>query len=155
MRFKRPLMIGLLVLGAGALFAIGPAIYSFITYYNGLQQQVIERFSGKRWTIPSRIYSDSVTLYPGQRLSDIGFFERIARLNYHRVDSADQVDSRGMYFYDQKRGRLLIFLHSFPYPFKEFMGELVQLKIAPDTTLIAIEDGGSHQPVYSIELEPD
>src|ERR1700721_1616827 len=134
MRFKRPLMIGLLVLGAYALFAIGPAIYSFITYYNGLQQQVIERFSGKRWTIPSRIYSDSVTIYPGQRMDDIGFFERIARLNYHRADSPDQVNSRGLYFYDQKHGRLLIFLHSFPYPFKDFTGEVVQLKLALDGT---------------------
>jgi penicillin-binding protein 1B len=148
-------MIGLLALCAVALFAIAPAVYSFVGYYNGLRQEVIERFSGKRWTIPSRIYSDSVTVYPGQRLSDIGFFERIARLNYHRVETAVQVDERGTYFYDQKHGRLLIFLHSFRYPFKEFMGELVQLKVAPDSTLIAIEDGGSHQPVYSIELEPE
>lgn len=147
--------IGLLALCAVALFAIAPAIYSFISYYDTLQQEVIARFSGKRWSIPSRIYSDSVTVYPGQRLSDIGFFERIARLNYHRVESAAQVNARGIYFYDQKHGRLLIFLHSFPYPFKGFTGELVQLKFAPDGTLTSIEDGGSHAPVYSIELEPE
>jgi penicillin-binding protein 1B len=155
MRFKRAIKISLLAVCAVALFAVAPTIYSFISYYNTLQQEVIERFSGKRWTIPSRIYSDSVTVYPGQRLSDIGFIERIARLNYHRVPTAAEVNARGMYFYDEKHGRLLIFLHSFPYPFKEFMGETVELKIAPDSTLTTIEDGGSHAPVYSIELEPE
>src|SRR5580700_2905577 len=112
---KRMIRIGLLGLSAIALFAIAPAVYSFMSYYSSLQQEVIARFSGKRWTIPSRIYSDSVTIYPGQRLDDIGFFERVARLNYHRVETSAEVDSRGMYFYDQKHGRLLIFLHSFPY----------------------------------------
>jgi penicillin-binding protein 1B len=152
---KRPIKIGLLALCAIALFAIAPVIYSFVSYYDALQQEVIARFSGKRWTIPSRIYSDSVTIYPGQRLSDLGFFERIARLNYHRVPAAAQVDARGTYFYDQKHGRLVIFLHSFSYPFKDFSGELVQLKIGADGTLNAIEDVGSHAPVYSIELEPE
>ena len=147
--------IGLLGLSAILLFAVAPMIYSFISYYDSLQQEVVERFSGKRWTIPSRIYSDSETIYPGQRLDDIGFFERIARLNYHRVGAPVDVDSRGLYYYDQKRGRLLIFLHSFSYPFKDFGGDLVGLKLARDTTITSIDDGISHQPVYSIELEPE
>jgi len=147
--------IGLLGLSAIALFAIAPAIYSFMSYYSALQQEVIARFSGKRWTIPSRIYSDSVTIYPGQRLGDIGFFERIARLNYHRTDAPAEVNARGIYYYDQKHGKLLIFLHSFPYPFKDFGGELVGLTIARDGTITSIDDGVSHEPVYSIELEPE
>jgi len=155
MGLKRAIKVGLLGLSAIALFAIAPAIYAFMSYYSSLQQEVIERFSGKRWTIPSRIYSDSVTIYPGQRLDDIGFFERIARLNYHRVGAAAEVNVRGVYYYDQKHGKLLIFLHSFPYPFKEFAGQQVGLKLAPDGTVTSIEDGGSHEPVYSIELEPE
>src|SRR3984893_8025202 len=105
---KRPIKIGLLALCAIALFAIALVIYSFVSYYDSLQAEVIARFSSKRWTIPSRIYSDSVTIYPGQRLGDIGFFERIARLNYHRVDDPAEVDARGLYYYDQKLGKLLI-----------------------------------------------
>lgn len=155
MGVKRAIKVGLLVLSAIALFAIAPAAYEFMSYYSSLQQEVIARFSGKRWTIPSRIYSDSVTLYPGQRLDDIGFFERIARLNYHRVAEAAEVNARGVYSYDQKHGRLLIFLHSFSYPFKDFPGELVELRLAKDGTVTSIADGSSHQPVYSIELEPE
>jgi penicillin-binding protein 1B len=155
MRLKRAIKIGLLALCAVALFAIAPAIYSFISYYNSLEHEVVTRFSGKRWTIPSRIYSDSVTVYPGQRLGDLGFFERLARLNYHRVNAPGQVTARGVYYYDQKHGKLLIFLHSFSYPFRNFPGELVAFKIAPDGTINSIADGVSHEPIYSIELEPE
>jgi penicillin-binding protein 1B len=147
--------VGLLGLSAIALFAIAPTIYSFMSYYSSLQQEVIARFSGKRWTIPSRIYSDSVTIYPGQRLDDIGFFERIARLNYHRVDAVAEVNARGAYYYDEKHGELLIFLHGFPYPFKDFSGELVRLTIQRDGTITSMDDGSSRNPVYSIELEPE
>ena len=59
------------------------------------------------------------------------------------------------YFYDQKHGRLTIFLHSFAYPFGDFSGELVQLKLAADGAMESIDDRGAHQPVYSIELEPE
>jgi len=152
---KRAIKTGLLAVFAIALFAIAPVVYSFFGYYDALQQEVVTRFSGKRWTIPSRIYSDSVTIYPGQRLSDLGFFERLARLNYHRVAAAAEVNARGTYFYDQKHGRLAIFLHSFSYPFGYFSGELIQLKLASDGTLNALDEVGSHKPMYSIELEPE
>src|ERR1700675_2255595 len=139
MGLKRAIKLGLLGLSAIALFAIAPAIYAFTSYYSSLQQELIERFAGKRWTIPSRIYSDSVTIYPGQRLDDIGFFERVARLNYHRVGTAADVNARGVYYYDQKHGRLLIFLHSFQYPYKDFDGELVAFKLARDGTVTSID----------------
>jgi penicillin-binding protein 1B len=155
MGLKRAIRIGLLGVSAIALFAIAPAVYAFMSYYSSLQQEVIERFSGKRWTIPSRIYSDSVTIYPGQRVDDIGFFERLARLNYHPVATAAEVNARGVFYYDRKHGRLLIFLHSFQYPYKDFDGELVGFKLAKDGTVTSIEDGVTHQPVYSIELEPE
>src|ERR1700730_8292101 len=129
---KRAIKTGLLALCAIALFAIAPVLYAFFSYYDALQQEVVACFSGKRWTIPSRIYSDSVTIYPGQRLDDIGFFERVARLNYHQVGAAPEVTARGVYYYNQKHGKLLIFLHNFPYPFKDFAGELVGLKLAKD-----------------------
>jgi len=91
---KLAVKLGLWGLLAIALFAIAPAIYAFLNYYSSLKQEVIARFSGVRWTIPSRIYSDSVTIYPGQRLADLGFFERIARLNYHRVATPAEVNAR-------------------------------------------------------------
>ncbi len=145
----------LLACAAIALFAIGPALYRFVQYYDSLELEVVTRFAGKRWTIPSRIYSDSSLIYPGQRLDDLGFFERLARLNYHRVASAAAVRDRGEFAYDQKRGRLAIFLHSFAYPYRSFPGELIAMKLGADGTIAAMADGVTREPLYSLELEPE
>src|SRR5712692_4270764 len=130
-----------------------PTLYFFLTYYNSLEQEVVTRMSKKQWTIPSLVYSDATTIYPGQKLDDIGFYQRLARLNYHRVDSG--VTARGEYSYDRKRGKLVIFLHNFAYPYRGFSGELVDIKLSPDGDITSIGDGATHAAVYSIDLEPE
>ncbi|MGH8014156.1 MAG: PBP1A family penicillin-binding protein, partial [Candidatus Binataceae bacterium] len=102
----------------------------------------------------SLVYSDSTTIYSGQRLDDIGFFQRLARLNYHKVPLG-QVNYRGAYSYDQKTGRLVVFLHAFDYPYESFPGELVVMRVAPDTTIESIDDSVTHRPIYSMRLEPE
>src|SRR5215472_12033670 len=101
------------------LFILPPAFYYGWTYYHSLENEVVARMSGKRWDIPSRIFSDSTIIYPGQSMRDLGFFERLARLNYHRVEPG-KVGTRGEYSYDPKRNQLVIFLHSFAYPYRQF-----------------------------------
>ena len=154
MNFKRILKIALFAVCAAIVFSIPPTLYVLDGYYNALENEVVTRFSGKRWNIPSRIYSDSLIVYPGQKLSDLGFFEKIARLNYHRVEPG-QVNSRGEWSYDQKRGRLTILLHSFAYPYNNFPGALVELAVGKDQTVGAIRDLGAGKPMYSAELEPE
>jgi penicillin-binding protein 1B len=154
MNIRRVIKIALLTVGIVALFAVAPVLYEFLSYYNSLDQELVARFSGTRWTIPSLVYSDVTTIYPGQKLSDIGLFERLARLNYHRTDPG-RISGRGEYSYDQKTNRLTIFLHSFSYPYKQFPGELVEMKIGPTGTIRTIDDAGTHKPAYSIELEPE
>ncbi len=154
MRIGKTIKLGILGVAILGMFALAPLIFQFVNYYNGLEQQVVERFSGKRWTIPSLVYSDSTTIYPGEKIDDIGLFQRLARLNYHRVDSG-QVTSRGEYSFDEQRGRLQIFLHSFHYPYSQFPGELVLMRISPVHTVIGLTDEATHQTIYSIELEPE
>ena len=150
----RALKILALALGGVALFAAGPLIYQFFHYYSLLEQEVVGRFSGQHWTLPSLLYSDSTMLYPGERLDEIGFFQRLARLNYHRVASG-QVRIRGEYSFDEKHGTLVLFLHSFRYPYNEFAGSLIALKISPLQTIESIEDVATHKSEYSAELEPE
>src|SRR5271168_1173607 len=126
---KRLLKFALIGVGALILFATPPALWMFFSYYHQLEDEVVSRFSGKRWNIPSRIYSDSTVIYPGQTLKDLGFFERLARLNYHHVDPGKVVE-RGEYSYDFKTGKLVIFLHNFAYPYRNFPGEIVQIGIS-------------------------
>jgi penicillin-binding protein 1B len=154
MKLNRAFKIALITVGIIALFAIPPILYKFVSYYDSLDQELVARFSGKRWTIPSMVYSDATTIYPGQRLDDIGFYERLARLNYHRTEPGE-VRGRGEFSYSSKTNRLVIFLHSFRYPYTDYAGELVEMKIGPTGTIQSIEDEGTHKPQYSIELEPE
>ena len=55
MSFKRIVIIALICVGVIVLVAVPPAIYIFMGYYDALEQEVVARFSGKRWDIPSRI----------------------------------------------------------------------------------------------------
>src|SRR5262249_55222872 len=109
---------------------------------------------GQHWTLPSLLYSDSTMLYPGERLDQVGFFQRLARLNYHRVDPGE-VRIRGEDSFDPKHGSLVIFLHGFRYPYHEFSGALVALKISPLQTIESIQDIATRKVEYSIELEPE
>jgi penicillin-binding protein 1B len=154
MNFRRAIKYGLIGFGILALFAVAPLVYEFISYYNSLDQELVARFSGKRWTLPSELYSDATTIYPGQRLSDIGFYERLARLNYHRAEPG-RIVRRGDYSFSQKSNRVTIFLHSFRYPYENFPGQLIEIKVGPTGTIQSIEDGVTHKPEYSFELEPE
>ena len=50
-----------------------------------LSCKIEKRFSGRRWSIPSRVYSDITLLYPGQRLNRKLFCEKLIRMGYHQV----------------------------------------------------------------------
>ncbi|MGH7917347.1 MAG: hypothetical protein ACREQE_07750, partial [Candidatus Binataceae bacterium] len=144
MKLRGFLKFTLFAVCAFLLFVVPPALYFGVSYYDSLEHEVVTRMSGKRWTIPSLVYSDSTTVYSGQRLDDIGFFQRLARLNYHKVPPG-QVNYRGEYSYDQQHGRVTLFLHAFRYPYQNFPGELVALRIAPDTTIESIDDAVTHR----------
>src|SRR3984893_2260035 len=150
---KRLLKFALIGVGALILFAVPPTLWLFFSYYHQLENEVVARFSGKRWNIPSRIYSDSLLIYPGQDLKDLGFFERLARLNYHPVDPGE-VTTRGEYSYDKKRGKLDVFLHSFAYPYRNFGGQVVDIALKDDT-IVSLQDKGSRESLDSLELEPE
>ena len=51
-----------------------------------LSNQVEKRFSARRWSIPSTVYSDTTLLYPGQRFDPALFKEKLVNLGYHRVN---------------------------------------------------------------------
>ncbi|MGO9061937.1 MAG: PBP1A family penicillin-binding protein [Candidatus Binataceae bacterium] len=153
--FKRLFQLALFAALAIALFVVPPVIYYCSSYYTSLENEVVTRFSGKRWDIPSQIYSDSLVVYPGANLKEIGFFQRLARLNYRPQASADAVKGRGQYCYDPKQGKLVLFLHSFPYPYHEFEGQLIDVSLNGDQEVTALSDGLVRKQVDTFELEPE
>ncbi len=75
--FKKIITYTLLIL---LLCAIGIILYGW--YFSSLIDQ---RFSARRWSIPSTVYSDTTLLYPGQRLNRELFHNKLLNLEYRPV----------------------------------------------------------------------
>ena len=153
--FKLFLRITLFATAAVMLFVVPPVAYYCYSYYASLENEVVTRFSGRRWDIPSQIYSDSLVVFPGTNLDDVGFAQRLARLNYRPRSTPAQVANRGEYCFDSHKGRLVIFLHAFGYPYHQFDGQLVDVRLGSDHVVSELLDGVTHKPIDTFELEPE
>ena len=71
------------------LVIIGLAVYCYT-----LSFQIEERFAGRRWQIPSKIFSDTTLLYPGQRMNRDLFMDKLLRLGYRQVPHAPPTQRR-------------------------------------------------------------
>ncbi len=56
-----------------------------ILYGWHLSVKVEKRFAGRRWSIPSTVFSDITTLYPGQRINRFFFNKKLNSLGYREV----------------------------------------------------------------------
>ena len=77
----------ILVLAALALTAAAVSAAVAIYMLRQLDAVVVEKFNGRRWNFPSRIYSDAFLIYPGLDVRAAGLVERLQRLNYRAADS--------------------------------------------------------------------
>lgn len=77
-----------------------------------LERQVTAKWEGRKWNIPSRIYSDAYLLHPGRRFDNADFQSRLDRLGY--LEQAGGVDEPGEYA--KGDGHWLVYLHAFTYP---------------------------------------
>ncbi len=73
-------LLGWLTLLILLLAAAGTTLWGFY-----LARQVETRFEGRRWSIPSRVYSDITLLFPGQGINPPAFAQKLRRLGYRKV----------------------------------------------------------------------
>ncbi|MDP8254681.1 MAG: PBP1A family penicillin-binding protein [Candidatus Alcyoniella australis] len=138
----------LLLLGAALLvmFAIGCALYGY-----GLRDEVRERFTAtQRWQVPSRIYSDSLTIVPGSNVEALALDSRLSRLGYTTI--ASRPTRKGQFrntdqFYE-------IFVHDFDYPHEKRPGFLLRLELR-NGNVVGLRDLSADSEIYSAELEPE
>lgn len=130
----------ILVLGGIAL-----AIYGW-----HLSVQVEKRFSTRRWSIPSTVYSDTTLLYPGQRMNSSLFSAKLSNLGYRRVNSIPSQKGE-----IRIRAQALdIFLNDLKTPWTERTGFLAQIDFSEDRIgTIRRKDNGQTIPI--LELEPE
>jgi penicillin-binding protein 1B len=137
-----------LVFAAAAAFAMASAAGALI-YCLLLSQKIEQSFSGRRWRAPSRVYSDSTILYPGQIVNRTLLNEKIHRLGYRRVSHVPQrrgearaaKDFLELFTQGPKAG-------SRPAPF------CVRIKFA-DSQIVSIERTDGSEALSMLELEPE
>jgi penicillin-binding protein 1B len=121
-------------------------------YLKDWEKTVTEKFEGKKWRLPSKIYSDSYLLYVGISLRAEDIKEKLRRLGYHEVATAPK--SKGEYRYQPAQGLLDIYLHDFVYPTEAFKGYPVRVFLQ-GSVITRIENGVDDAEIFSLELEPE
>jgi penicillin-binding protein 1B len=121
-------------------------------YLKDWEKTVTEKFEGKKWRLPSKIYSDSYLLYIGISLRPEELREKLRRLGYHEVPAAPK--NKGQYHYLPARGLLEIYLQDFAYPNEAFTGYPVRISFQ-GSAISRIESAVDGQEIFSLELEPE
>lgn len=70
------------------LALVGLVVLAALTIY--LDALVQEKFSGKRWAVPAKVFARPLELYAGQRLSRDDFITELSALGYRKVSSVSQ-----------------------------------------------------------------
>lgn len=118
-------------------------------YATSITGDLVERFEGKRWKVPSRVYSDALTVLPGDSVSALGLVDRLRRLNYRPVEGEPK--ERGEYKVGDSR--IDIFLRDFRYPWGETEGYLLRLELSGGVVDKMVDVTGDELP--SAEIEPE
>ena len=136
-------MMGLLVLLCAAFVAAGG--YGWVLF-----DKVEERFSGRRWSIPSQIFSDVTLLYPGLRINRSLLEAKLLRLGYRPVGETPQ-----------RKGEMRVtahaielFLHDLDLPDDDREGFGVRLRFNRQT-LATLERMTAGPPPALVTLEPE
>ncbi len=124
---------------------IGAGVYGW--YLSG---KVTERFSSRRWSIPSKVYTDTTLLYPGQRLDVTGFIEKLKRLGYRQGPGHPARMGQFQRTYDG----LHIYLYNLETPWKKRAGFPVTLQFSENTIVSMTRiDTGADLPLLEIDPE--
>jgi len=122
-----------------------------VLYFWHLSSLIEKRFSGRRWSIPSTIYSDITILYPGQAVNRELLHEKLFRLGYREVD-----DQKGMGKGEMRvsRDELEINLCDLDVPSRKRPGFPVLIRF-DQCRIESIIDLSRNTAVPILELEPE
>lgn len=133
------------------LFLVAAALIALLASYGFyLSAEIDKRFSGRRWSIPSKVFSDTTLLYPGQSFQRVSLERKLKRLGYREVNHAP--GKKGEMRLSAKRWE--IFLNDLEGPHSSREG--FPLEIIHDGKRIeAMVDLRTAEPVPLAELEPE
>ena len=125
--------------------SLGLALYCW-----NLSLQIDKRFSGRRWSIPSRALSDTTILYPGQGVNRTLLEKKLDHLGYRKTSQnpARKGDTR------ISSSRLEIFLNDLktPQQTREGFPAIIQFS---GSRIESIVHSRSGEAIPILELEPE
>ena len=127
----------LVIFSTTILFLI---LLGLIIYGWHLSGKIDKRFSSRRWSIPSKVFTDTMLLYPGQRLNQRLFQEKLKRMGYREVSIRPERKGEMQIVREGMR----IFLNDLKTPWKSRSGFLINIEITQNRieSIIRQEDGG-------------
>ena len=121
-------------------------------YLKQLEDQVSEKFEGRKWVFPSKIYADSYFLYAGGSLRIQDLNEKLHRLGYFETQTVP--NAKGEYRIAAKEGLIEIYLHDFDSPTERFKGAPIRISLQANV-ITKIENISDGKEQYFVELEPE
>jgi hypothetical protein len=71
----------------------GSALGGWLVYAD-IDRTLVEKFEGRRWDFPSKIYADGFAIFPGLYVERPSFYGRLARLGLSRGPRAPESPRR-------------------------------------------------------------
>ncbi len=131
----------LLTLLLGALLTV---------YALRLDRELEEKWSARKWNVPSRIYSAPTRLYPGLEPAEADLEATLAALGY-RETGQGRPPAAGEF--TRARDRWVIHLRDFDYPEGPFRGHPLELRLESGR-IVALRDVEGRAEVGTARLEP-
>ncbi len=129
--------------GFGGLLLAGVAALGYFT------TRVSARFEGRRWNLPSRIYSDLYALRPGDAATIPGLTAKLERLFYQESDAAPERPGH----FRREKDAIEIHTRGFRYPGRTFPDLRVRAVFGGGKVRSLTDDAGSAVPALILEPE--
>jgi penicillin-binding protein 1B len=127
-----------------------PLLVIFTFYLLYLTKVVSDRFNGRKWDLPSKVYSDSLVLYPEMSYPKLRLEAKLKRLEYGKTKSKSL--SKGNYRIDGDT--FYIYLHDFDYPRDQFHGFQIRVEFENEK-IKSIKKTEGDEELLSFQLEPE
>lgn len=131
-----------------SLMLVAVALLAVVLYGLWLTARIEIRFAGRRWTVPSRVYSDLTLLYPGQHISQKQVLQRLRRLDYQ---SANGRLAEGQFH--SRPGRVDVQLRAQNVPFLKRPATQVRMDFKGAVLQRLRKDGTKELPLLELEAE--
>jgi penicillin-binding protein 1B len=119
-------------------------------YCWNLSHLIDKRFSGRRWSVPSRVFSDTTILYPGQGVNRASLEEKLAHLGY-RESSRNPAEKGDMRIFPSQ---LEVYLNDLITPQQSREGFPAVISFS-GSTIKSIINSRTGEAVPILELEPE